>query len=73
MKKSISFDIGFFILESGIRTELLRALMAMKQKSVASEEKFLSPEILGEKESLPLRIIIKNLILWDFFIMVCKR
>jgi hypothetical protein len=56
MKKSISFDIGFFILENGIRTELLRALMAMKQKSVASEEKFLSSEILGEKESLPLRI-----------------
>jgi hypothetical protein len=55
MKKSISFDIGFFILENGIRTELLRALMAMKQKSVASEEKFLSPEILGEKESHSLR------------------
>jgi hypothetical protein len=73
MKKSTSFDVGFFIMKSGIRTELLRALMAMKQKSVASEEKFLSPEILGEKESLPLRIIIKNLILWDFFIMVCKR
>jgi hypothetical protein len=38
MKKSTSFDVDFFIMESGIRTELLRALMAMKQKSVASEE-----------------------------------
>jgi hypothetical protein len=28
--------------------------MAMKQKSVASEEKFLPPEILGEKKSLPV-------------------
>jgi hypothetical protein len=36
----------------GNRTELLRALMAMKQKSVASEEKFLSSEILEEKDSL---------------------
>jgi hypothetical protein len=51
MKKSTSFDVGFFIMKSGIRTELLRALMAIKQKSVASEEKFLSPEILREKES----------------------
>jgi hypothetical protein len=51
MLKNNPFGL-FFNIMLGNRTELLRALMAMKQNSVASEEKFLSSEILEEKDSL---------------------